>query len=87
MMPLKRMRLNEEATKSQILKELKIIVIILPNGEYRLGAPVLGGDEGAFYTIDGTHIIDKHKIGEIRKDYGCVEINMADKKVILEADQ
>jgi hypothetical protein len=44
-------------------------------------------DEGSFYRIDGTHIIDKHKIKEIKKDGSRVEIDMADKTVILEVVQ
>ncbi len=44
-------------------------------------------DEGSFYLIDGTHIIDKYKIREIRNDDDRVEIDMADKTVILEAIQ
>lgn len=68
-------------------KDLKVKAIILPHGEYRLGAPVPVIDEGSFYRIDGTHIIDKHKIKEIKRDGSRVEIDMADKKVILEVVQ
>ena len=50
------------------LKDLKVKAIILPHGEYRLGAPVPVIDEGSFYHIDGTHIIDKHKINKPIKD-------------------
>ena len=66
------------------LKDLKVKAIILPHGEYRLGVPVPVIDEGSFYRIDGTHIIDKHKIKEIREADGRVEIDMADKTVVLE---
>ena len=69
------------------LKDLKVKVIILPHGEYRLGAPVPVIDEGSFYRIDGTHIIDKHKIKEIREADGRVEIEMTEKTVILEVVQ
>lgn len=69
------------------LKELKVKAIILPHGEYRLGVPVPVIDEGSFYRIDGTHIIDKHKIKKIKKDGSRVEIDMADKTVILEVVQ
>ena len=37
-----------------------------------------------FYRIDGTHIIDKYKIREIRNDDDRVEIEMIDKTVVLE---
>lgn len=66
------------------LKNLKVKAIILPHGEYRLGAPVLVLDEGPFYRIDGTHIIDKHKIKEVREADDRVEIEMTDKTVTLE---
>ena len=69
------------------LKDMKVKAIILPHGEYRLGAPVPVVDEGAFYRIDGTHIIDKFKIREIRKADGCVKIAMTDKTVVLEVVQ
>lgn len=69
------------------LKDLKVKAIILPHGEYRLGVPVPVIDEGSFYRIDGTHIIDKYKIRAIRNDDDRVEIDMADKTVILEVIQ
>lgn len=66
------------------LKDLKVKAIILPHGEYRLGVPVPVIDEGSFYRIDGTHIIDKHKIKKIGEADGRVEIEMIDKMVVLE---
>ena len=73
--------------KPMELKDLKVKAIILPHGEYRLGVPALVIDEGSFYRIDGTHIIDKYKIKEIREVDGRVEIDMADKTVVLEVVQ
>lgn len=69
------------------LKGLKVKAIIYPYGEYILGAPVPVIDEGSFYRIDGTHIFDKFKIRGIKKDGSRVEIDMADKHVILEVVQ
>lgn len=69
------------------LKGLKVKAIIYPHGEYRLGAPVPVVDEGSFYRIDGTHILDKFKIKEVREDDGNVEIEMTDRTVILEVAQ
>ena len=66
------------------LKDLKVKAIILPHGEYRLGGPVPVIDEGSFYRIDGTHIIDKHKIKKIGEADDRVEIEMTDKTVVLE---
>lgn len=69
------------------LKNLKIKTIIYPHGEYRLGAPAEIVDEGSFYRIDGTHIIDKFKIKEIKNIDDRVEIVMKDKIVTLEVQQ
>ncbi|MBQ9208904.1 MAG: hypothetical protein IJ149_04890 [Oscillospiraceae bacterium] len=66
------------------LIDLRVIAIVLPHVEYRLSVPVPVIDESTFYRIDGTHIIDKHKIKEIREADGRVEIEMTDKTVVLE---
>ena len=65
------------------LTDYKVKVLIYPHGEYRLGASVDIVDEGSFYRIDGTHIFDKHKIEEIIKADGTIEIKMVDKTVVL----
>ena len=69
------------------LKGLKVKTITYPHGEYRLGSPAEIIDEGSFYRIDGTHIIDKHKIRSVREGNGRVEIEMIDKTVTLEVAQ
>lgn len=69
------------------LKGLKVKTITYPHGEYRLGSPADILDEGSFYRIDGTHIIDKHKIRSILKTDERVEIEMTDRVVILEVQQ
>lgn len=69
------------------LKGLKVKTITYPHGEYRLGSPADILDEGSFYRIDGTHIIDKHKIRSILKTDERVEIEMTDRVVTLEVQQ
>lgn len=69
------------------LKGLKVKTIIYPHGEYRLGTPAEIINEGSFYRIDGTHIIDKFKIRSILKTGERVEIEMTDRMVTLEAQQ
>ena len=69
------------------LKGLKVKTIIYPHGEYRLGSPAEVLDEGSFYRIDGTHIIDKFKIRSVQKTGERVEIEMTDRVVILEVQQ
>ena len=68
------------------LTSLKVKAIIYPYAEYRLGHTALVIDEGAFYRIDGTHIIDKHRIIRMRRVDGRVEIDLIDKTVILEVE-
>ena len=69
------------------LTDLKVKTIKYLHGEYGLGSPAEIIDEGSFYRIDGTHIIDKFKIKEIRFIDDHVEIKMKDKTVTLEVQQ
>ena len=66
------------------LKDYKVKTITYPHGEYRLGSPVLILDEGSFYRIDGTHIIDKFKIKKVELVEDVLRIEMTDKVVVLE---
>ena len=66
------------------LKGISVKAIIYPHGEYHLGKAVPIIDEGSFYRIDGTHILDKHKIKEVVQEEGRIKIVMTDKLVILE---
>ena len=47
-----------------------------PNGEYHLGTPTEIIDEGAFYRIDGTHILDEFKIESVDTEGDKVTIHM-----------
>ena len=69
------------------LKDLKVKELIYPHGEYRLDSPVSILDEGSFYRIDGTHIIDKFKIKSISVFDDRVDIVMTDRGVTLEVQQ
>lgn len=66
------------------LTELKARRIISPHGDLRLGEPVEIVDEGSFYRINGTTIIDKFKIVGIEEDENRVEIMLKDGVVVLE---
>ncbi len=68
-------------------KDLKVKAIIYPHGEYRLGSPVEIIDEGSFYRIDDTHIIDKFKIKKAELLEDKLTIEMTDKVVTLEVAQ
>lgn len=49
------------------LTDYKVKRIIYPHGELQFGEPADVIDEGGFYWIAGTHIIDKFKIEKIEK--------------------
>lgn len=65
------------------LTDLKVKRIIYPHWELRLGEPADVIDEGGFYRIAGTHIIDKFKIENIEENDGKVEITIRDGKAVL----
>lgn len=65
------------------LTNYKVKRIIYPHGELQLGEPADVIDEGGFYRIASTHIIDKFKIENIEESDGKVVIHMRDKDVVL----
>lgn len=65
------------------LTEYKVKKIISQHGELQLGEPADVIDEGGFYRIAGTHIIDKFKIEKIEEKENCIEIKTKDKTVVL----
>jgi hypothetical protein len=65
------------------LTNYKVTSITYPYGEYRLGSPVEIIDEGPFYRIDGTHILDKFKIESVDAEGDKLTIHMRDKDVVL----
>ncbi len=68
------------------LTDYKVSAIKYPHGEYRLGTPVEIMDEGSFYRIDGTRILDKHKIKSTTVNGNELTIVMTDKTVVLETN-
>ena len=65
------------------LTDYKVKRIISPHGDLQLGEPADVVDEGGFYRIAGTHIIDKFKIEKIEENGNRVEIKMKDGTVVL----
>ena len=65
------------------LTDYKVKRIISPHGDLQLGEPADVIDEGGFYRIAGTHIIDKFKIQKIEENGNRVEIKMKDRTVVL----
>ena len=65
------------------LTDYKVKRIISPHGDLQLGEPVGVIDEGSFFRIAGTHIIDKFKIEKIVENENRVEVKMRDGTVVL----
>ena len=63
--------------------DYKVKRIISPHGDLMLGEPADVIDEGSFYRIAGTHIIDKFKIEKIEEIGKRVEIKMKNGTVVL----
>ena len=66
------------------LEDYKIKGIKYPNKEFIFGAPIPVIDEGSFYRIDGTHILDKSKIQDIEVVGNKIVIHM--KKEIIQLE-
>ena len=66
-----------------MLTNYKVKTIIYPHGQYWLGkaAPVI--DEGAFYRINESHIIDKDEIIKIDQDDKKISLTMKSRNVVL----
>lgn len=58
----------------------KVKTIIYPNYEYRLSKAVRIIDEGSFYRIDTSYMIDKYKILSISLERDKLTIVMTDKR-------
>ncbi len=65
------------------LTDYKVKRIISPHGDLQPGEPADVIDEGSFYRIAGTHIVDKFKIEKIEENGNRVEIKMKDMTVML----
>ena len=72
-----------KSVKTIELTKYKVLEIRSPQGIHKLGTPAMITDEGSFYRIDGTHIIDKFRIISIKLDRNQLTIHMKDKNIIL----
>lgn len=66
------------------LTNYKVKRIISPHGDLQLGEPTDVIDEGGFYRIASTTIIEKFKIEKIEIDRNRVLIKMKDGTVVLD---
>ena len=65
------------------LMQYKVKRIISPHGDLQLGEPAEVIDEGGFYRIASTTIIDKFKIEKIEENGNRMEIKMKDGAIVL----
>lgn len=65
------------------LTDYKVKEIHCSSGIYKLGQPMEIFDEGSFYRIDSTHIIDKFRIKKITPKDNTIILEMKDHTDIL----
>ena len=61
----------------------KVNEIIYPDSKYKLAHPAGIDDEGSFYRIAGTYIIDKYRIKSMSLNGDKLKIHLNDEDVIL----
>ena len=69
--------------KNVDLLNYKVSEIHYPYGIYKLGQPAEIFDEGSFYRIDSTHIIDKFRIVSTKLDGSHLTVHMNNEDIIL----
>ncbi|MGB4094051.1 MAG: hypothetical protein WBK46_19240 [Ruminococcus flavefaciens] len=65
------------------LNQYKVTEIIYSDSKYKLAHPTRIDDEGSFYRIAGTYIIEKHRIKSMSLDEDKLTIHLNDEDVIL----
>ena len=65
------------------LTEYKVKKIKSAHGELMFSNFAMVEDEGSFYRIDGTYILDKHKIKSIEEIGNKIVISMGNEQVAL----
>jgi len=66
-----------------MLANYNITNLIYPNGEFHLVKAVLVINEGFFYKIDRSHILEKYEILDIAKDNKMISVIINDKDITL----
>ncbi len=69
------------------LTEYNVFEIVKPQGICKFGKPVSVIDEGSFYRIDSTHIIDKFRIQSMELDVNKLTIHLIDEDIVLTVEQ
>ena len=65
------------------LSQYKITEIRYSHSRYIMGIPVKIEDEGSFYRIDGSHIIDKARIKKIEIKGNQLILHLANEDIVL----
>ena len=65
------------------LNQYKVTEIISSDSKYKLAHPANIDDEGSFYRIAGTYIIEKHRIKSMSLDGDKLTIHLNDEDVVL----
>ena len=65
------------------LNQYKVTEIIYSDSKYKLAHPARIDDEGPFYRIAGTYIIEKHRIKSMSLDGDKLTIHLNDEDVVL----
>lgn len=68
------------------ISQYKVLEIHYPHSKYKLKNPAMVIDEGSFYRIESTHIIDKYRIKstEIKDNKLTLHLNTED--IVLVVD-
>ena len=65
------------------ITQYKVTEIIYSDSKYKLAHPAGIDDEGSFYRIAGTYIIDKYRIKSMSLNGDKLTIHLNDEDVIL----
>lgn len=65
------------------LSNYKVAEIRYAHSKFKLAQLAIINDEGSFYRIDSTHIIDKFRIQSMKLEDNQLTIHMNDQDVIL----
>ena len=65
------------------LNQYKVTEIIYSDSKYKLAHPARIDDEGSFYRIAGTYIIDKYRIKSMSLNGDKLTIHLNDEDVVL----
>ena len=68
------------------ISQYKVLEIHYPHSKYKLKKPTMVFDEGSFYRVESTHIIDKYRIKstEIKDNKLTLHLDTEDIVLVVE---